>query len=175
MAHRWKTVVALGCLMILLSAVAFGLVVAATLASVLIIGTFMALIGIAEIVLAFSAPTWGRFFIWALAGLLYLAAGAVTIGQPAMAASFFTLFLGAGLVATGALRLIFGFGLGTGGPRAMVVLAGLVTLFLGLLILAGWPGNSLIVLGALLAADLLFYGLGWLSLGLALRSWPRGP
>ncbi|MCW2573885.1 MAG: hypothetical protein JWO88_3943 [Frankiales bacterium] len=173
MAH-WKLLVTLGCLMILLSAVAFMLVAAATLASVLIIGSFMSLIGIAEIVIAFSARTWGRFLIWALAGLLYLVAGVITISQPAFAASFFTLFLGAGLIATGAVRLLFGFGLGAGGPRGMVVLAGLVTLFFGLLILAGWPGDSLVVLGALLSADLLIYGVGWLSIGLALRSWAKG-
>ena len=76
----------------------------------------------------------------------------------------------AGLVATGLLRLIFGLGLGTGRSRTMVVLAGVVTLLLGLLILAGRPGHSLVVLGALLGADLLSYGVGWRRSGFALRS-----
>jgi uncharacterized membrane protein HdeD (DUF308 family) len=170
LADRWKTLVGLGILMILLSIGAFVMIAAATVASVLIIGTFMALIGVAEIVLAFQTRTWGRFFLWVVAGALYLVAGMITLGQPVMAASFFTIFLGAGLVATGAIRLIFGFGLGAGAPRGMVVVASVITLLLGLLIVAGWPGNSLVVLGALLSADLLFYGIAWLSLGLALRS-----
>jgi uncharacterized membrane protein HdeD (DUF308 family) len=175
LAVRWKTLAALGILMIVLSAVAFVLIAQATVASVLMIGAFMAVIGVAEIVLAFQARTWGRFLLWVVAGALYLLAGLVTLGQPVMAAAFFTLFVGAGLVATGAMRLVMAFGLGQGAPRGIVVLAAVITLLLGLLIVAGWPSNSLVVLGALLAADLLFYGIAWLSLAIALRNRPAGP
>ena len=45
----------------------------------------------------------------------------------------------------------------------------LITLLLGLLILARWPVNSVYILGLFLGIDLIFAGAGWLSLGFSLR------
>jgi uncharacterized membrane protein HdeD (DUF308 family) len=44
-----------------------------------------------------------------------------------------------------------------------------VTTLLGALILAGWPGNTMIILGTLFGVDLVFYGSSWIALGLKLR------
>jgi uncharacterized membrane protein HdeD (DUF308 family) len=173
LAPRWKTLVALGVLMLILSLVALAMLATATLASVLIIGTFMALTGIVEIGIAFQTRSWSRFFVWMIAGFFYLAAGFIAIAQPIFAASAFTLILGAGLAATGFLRIVLGISLSGNRPRGLVLLTGAITLLLGLVIVLGWPGNSAIVLGALLSADLLFYGLGWIAFGLALRSHGR--
>ncbi len=50
------------------------------------------------------------------------------------------------------------------------MLAGVVTTLLGVLILAGWPGNTLLILGTLFGVDMVFYGAGWIGLGLKLRA-----
>ena len=52
----------------------------------------------------------------------------------------------------------------------MVVLAAAVTILLGLIVVIGWPANSIWVLGTLLGVDLLFNGAGWVNFGLGLRA-----
>jgi uncharacterized membrane protein HdeD (DUF308 family) len=50
------------------------------------------------------------------------------------------------------------------------ILASLVTVVLGIIIVLGWPANSMFVLGLLLGIDLIFYGTNWIAFALALRA-----
>lgn len=168
LGHRWGWVVAFGVLSVVLGLAALELTVTATIASVFVIGIFMIVAGGSEIVLGFGSRSWGRFFLWIVAGLLYVVAGAIALAQPVIAAAFFTLMLGAGFLATGIMRLWLAFEMPSG-TRGWAMLSGVVTALLGVLILAGWPGNSLYLLGLLLGIDLVFYGVGWIGFGLTLR------
>jgi uncharacterized membrane protein HdeD (DUF308 family) len=56
-----------------------------------------------------------------------------------------------------------------GMPWIWIALSGVVTLLVGLIILAHWPISSLFVLGLFLGIDLIFAAAGWISLGLGLR------
>jgi uncharacterized membrane protein HdeD (DUF308 family) len=172
--RRWPWMAALGVLSVLLGCCALVLTVSATIASVLVIGVFMAIAGGMEIVMGVNSKTWSRFFLWIAAGLFYLAAGAVAIAQPILAAAVFTLMLGAGLVATGALRLWVASHM-PHGRRALPVTASLVTLGLGLVIVFGWPGNSVVVLGLLLGIDLIFNGGNWIAFAMTLRRHAHRP
>lgn len=165
---RWGVIVALGSLIAGLGVAALVLVVSATIASVYTIAIFMILAGGGEIAAGLAAKTWGRFLFWILAGLAYIVAAAFALAQPLIAAAFFTLLLGAGMTATGVIRIYFGAHLGA--PlRGPVLLAGGLTVLIGLLILAGWPENSFIILGVLLGLDLLFWGVALIGFGLRLR------
>jgi uncharacterized membrane protein HdeD (DUF308 family) len=81
--------------------------------------------------------------------------------------------LGAGLVASGVVRLFLSTHLPAGAPRWSAVASGIVTTLFGAVVLLGWPADSLVVLGTILGVDLIFSGAGWLSLGLALRARQR--
>lgn len=165
---RWGFIVALGALIAGMGAAALILVVSATIASVYTIAIFMILAGGAEIATGLSAKTWGRFLLWILAGLAYIVVAAFALAQPLVAAAFFTLVLGGGLIVTGAVRIFLGAHLGA--PlRGPVLLAGGLTALLGILIVGGWPENSFMVLGVLLGLDLLFWGAAWIVFGLQLR------
>ncbi|HYP58373.1 MAG TPA: DUF308 domain-containing protein [Beijerinckia sp.] len=166
--HRWGFFVAFGVLVGLLGLAALGLVVSATIASVYTIAIFMIIAGGAEIVTGFGAQSWGRFFLWILAGLCYIVVGAFALAQPLVAAALFTLMLGAGMVATGVVRIYIASQLGPG-HRGLVMLAGAVTALVGLLIILGWPANSFFILGILLGLDLFFWGASWIVFGLRLR------
>ena len=54
-------------------------------------------------------------------------------------------------------------------PWIWVVLSGVITLLLGLLILAHWPVSSLYILGVFLGIDLVMAGAAWIGLGFGLR------
>lgn len=166
---HWKGVVAFGLVSAVLGLVALALTVSATLASVLMIGVFMIVAGLAELALGFRMRSWRRFLVWEVAGVVYLCAGAFAMLQPEVATVVITLLLGAGLVATGLLRVIFGLQLGASPNRSLLLLSGTVTGLLGLVIVLGWPANSALVLGTLLGIDLLFNGIAWTMFGLRAR------
>jgi len=166
---KWGWIVALGIVYIIAGVIALGSIVMATVASVLVVGIMMIVAGIAEIINAFQLKGWGKFVIWALLGVLYIVAGFVTFENPLFAAAVLTLMLGAALVASGLVRIFLAFSMKRESPWIWVLLSSLVTLLLGLLILAHWPINSVYVLGIFLGVDLVMAGAAWIGLGLALR------
>lgn len=166
---KWGWFVGLGLLSAVLGIIALGLTVTATIVSVVVIGAFMIMTGVTEIVIGFQARSWGRVLYWELAGILYVLAGVFAIAEPFPASLVITLFLGAGLLATGAVRLVLGWRTHDAATRTPLILAGAVTALLGLIIVVGWPGNSLFVLGTLLGIDILFSGVSWTMFGLRLR------
>ena len=109
------------------------------------------------------------FFLWVVSGLFYLVFGAFALARPNVAAAALTAVVGVGL--PGRRRGAHLARLQTSGrpPRAFIVFAGVVTALLGGIILAGWPGNTMVVLGILFGVDLVFYGASWIALGLRLR------
>ena len=166
---KWGWIVALGVVYVFAGFVALGSVVMATVASVLIVGVMMIVAGAAEIINAFQIKSWGKFLIWALLGVLYIVAGFVTFENPLFAAVLLTLLLGASLVASGVVRLFLAFNMRREMPWIWVAFSAVITLLLGVLILARWPINSVYILGLFLGIDLVMAGTGWIGLGFGLR------
>lgn len=168
LTHRWPVVAGVGALTVLLGLAALVLTVSATIATIFVIGALMAIAGGMEIIVGFNAKTWGRFFLWIASGLIYVVAGAVAFAQPILAAAFFTIALGIGFLAAGAVRLWIASHMPPG-SRGAPTFSALVTLCLGAVIVLGWPGNSVVALGLLVGIDLIFYGANWIALAFALR------
>jgi len=167
---KWGWIVALGVVYVIAGLIALGSVVMATVASVLIVGIMMIVAGVAEIINAFQIKGWGKFLLWALLGVLYIVAGFVTFENPLLAAVLLTLMLGAALAASGIMRIFLAFSMKRESPWIWVAVSGVITLMLGLLILARWPVSSIYILGMFLGIDLVFAGAGWIGLGFGLRS-----
>jgi uncharacterized membrane protein HdeD (DUF308 family) len=163
-------IVALGVIYVIAGIIALGSVVMATVASVFVVGIMMLIAGVAEVINAFQIKSWGRFLFWLLLGLLYIVAGFTTFENPLLAAALLTLILGVVLVASGIMRIILAFSVQAGMPWIWIAVSGVITLLLGLIILAHWPVSSLYVLGLFLGIDLVIAGAGWIGLGLGLRS-----
>src|ERR1700758_2215096 len=162
-------IVGRGIVLLLAGLVALGSVVLATVASVLVVGVMMIIAGVAEVFSAFQIKSWGKFLLWVLLGVLYIIAGFVTFENPLLAAALLTLILGASLVACGIMRIILAFSMKRETPWIWVLLSGVITLLLGLLILAHWPVSSLYILGVFLGIDLIMAGVAWIGLGFGLR------
>jgi uncharacterized membrane protein HdeD (DUF308 family) len=166
---KWGWIVGLGVVYLIAGFVALGSVMMATVASVFVVGVMMIVAGIAEIINAFQLKGWGKFLIWALLGVLYIVAGFVTLQNPLLAAALLTLILGASLIASGLVRIFLAFSMKRESPWIWVLLSSVVTLLLGLLILAHWPISSVYVLGIFLGVDLVMAGAAWIGLGFALH------
>ena len=166
---KWGWIVALGVVYAVAGFVALGSVMTATVASVFLVGIMMIVAGIAEIINAFQLKGWGQFLIWVVLGAGYIVAGFVTLENPLFAAVVLTLVLGALLVAAGLVRVFLAFQMKRESPWKWLLLSSLVTLMLGVLILARWPISSVYVLGIFLGADLVVAGVAWIGLGLGLH------
>ena len=167
--HRWGWFLVLGILSIVFGALALAMVFTATFTAVYIIAVFMILAGASEVTVGVGAKAWGRSSLLVLGGLLYIVAGAFALARPGPAAAILTLALGITLLVTGLVRAVVGTHM-AGHARTTVIVGGAITALVGLLVVMGWPSNSVVVLGTLLGVDLLLTGVMWIGFALRLRS-----
>ena len=168
---KWGWILALGIVFLIAGVIALGSVVMATASAVFVIGIMMIMSGVAEIFAAFTVKSWGRAVLWILLGVLYVLAGIICFTNPFKAATILTLFLGLALMIGGVVRMFLAWQMRQAGkPWGWVVLSGLLSLLLGLIIVAHWPVSTEYTLGIFLGVDLIFIGSGWISIALALKS-----
>jgi uncharacterized membrane protein HdeD (DUF308 family) len=167
---RWGWIVAFGIISFLAGLIALGgSTMFATATAVYIVGFMMLFEGAAEIVAAFNAKDWSHRILWLLLGALYVFAGIICLQNPFAAATILTLLLGFALIIGGLVRIFLATRMRQGTPWGWVVFSGLISFFLGLIIVAHWPVSSFFVLGIFLGVDLIFIGSGWIAVGLALK------
>jgi uncharacterized membrane protein HdeD (DUF308 family) len=150
----------LGIVMIAAGAFALGDVMFATIISVKLIGLAAVIAGAFEVIYGFWIRGWG--LLWhVLLGLLYTAFGIILVIMPAVGALILTYVLGALLFASGIFRSVLAFAHWRESGW-MMLLSGIFGLLAGVLILFGFPTNSVWVLGIIVGIDLIAHGIAWL-------------
>lgn len=108
-----------------------------------------------------------------LATLLYLVVGIFTVLMPALSMEWWTLLIGACLVAAGILRMGVTITLWDTPGRFWRLFNALVSLVLGVMIIWGWPESSLWLIGTLIAVEMIFSGWTLMFLAMAPRETPE--
>jgi uncharacterized membrane protein HdeD (DUF308 family) len=169
---NWFWFVLLGIALIVLGCAALGSVVIASLATAVIIGMLILLGGFAETLGAFWCRGWSGFFLHLLSGVLSIVIGVLFLRAPVDALLALTLLVACFLMVGGIFKIVaalsYRFG-AWGWPLA----SGIIDLILGVLIWQEWPESALWVIGLFLGINLVFRGINWIALGLALRALPR--
>lgn len=143
---------------------------AATLAATMMAGWVFALLGIVQIFQAFQVQGWGGF-IWALLfGLLSLIVGGSLIFNPLAGMISLTLLVAVLFIATGVVKILYSFSLRPVTGWGWVLFSGLVSLVLGVMILADFPASAASILGILLGVELISNGVLFLFVALGLRN-----
>jgi uncharacterized membrane protein HdeD (DUF308 family) len=169
----WFGFVALGALLTALGIVGLIFVGFTTILSVLFVGWFFLIGGVAEVVHAIVRKGWSGFWLDLISGIITAAAGLLIVMHPLAGASVLTIFLGAMFLVGGIFRIAAGIAMRN--PYAgWFALHGVISLLLGVLIIAEWPNSLVWVMGTLVAIDLLMNGIRLIAFGLALRRIP-GP
>jgi uncharacterized membrane protein HdeD (DUF308 family) len=174
LSRAWWLFLLLGLVSIVVGFLAISSTVLATMASVLVFGVLLLVAGVTEVIHAIMVRNWRGFALHLLTAGLYLIVGLFMIEDPVRAATVLTLLIAAGFLVGGVLRIIFAL-VERFHSWGWVVLHGVVDLFLGGLILSGWPGSALWVIGLFLGIDLVFQGWSWVILGLTVRSFAAAP
>lgn len=167
---KWGWFVALGVGELIIGGVASANLMAANLASVLVIGAAMVVAGIFQVIHAFTARGLGGFLFWLLAGIVYAAAGAIILYDPVFASLTLSLTAGIFLIIAGVMRVWAGIHARPAAGWRWIAAAGVVTACVGAIVVAAWPGIGLWFLDAMLVVDLIFQGWGLIVFGLALRA-----
>lgn len=143
---------------------------AASLAAVALTGWLFLLIGSLQIAGVVLHGDWvGR--LWSgLIGVLGVALGVWLVTHPDKALLPLTFVVGWIFLAFGLLRVLIAWPMREGPFFWPLLLSGFLTAMLGMMILANFHTASLVVLGVLLAVELLSSGVAAIALALALRS-----
>jgi uncharacterized membrane protein HdeD (DUF308 family) len=167
--RHWGWLLAVGILSVILGTIGLGMTWMLTLVSVVYFGVLMIVIGGVQILQTFKCAGWKSIVLHSLIGLLYLAAGIMIVSRPLLASLTLTWMLGFALLAVGVMRIVVGVHhRGTSGWGG-AVLGGIITLLLGLMILARWPSSALWVIGLFLAIELIVNGWTQIVVAVAAR------
>jgi len=165
---NWGWLLALGILQLVMGVVGLAMTVAFTLATVLLFGLFLIIAGVAQIVQTFTAKGWRSNMLHVAIAVLYLVLGLVIINNPVLASLAVTLSLGFLFTITGVIRAVMAFQMKNSKNWGWYVLNAIVSIILGLLIIAQWPTSGLWIIGLFVAIELIFDG--WSSIMIALAA-----
>jgi uncharacterized membrane protein HdeD (DUF308 family) len=166
---NWLWFVVLGAALIALGSVALSSVVVASIVSTVAIGAVMIAAGAGEILGAFWVRYWSGFFLHLLSGVLTGVVGLLLLKAPIEGTATLTLLIASFLLVGGIFSTVTAISYrfaAWGWP----VFGGFLNILLGLLILAEWPASSLWVIGTFVGINLIFRGVNWVALGLAVKT-----
>ena len=166
--RNWGWILALGIALVILGMIAIGDVVFFTVVSVIFLGWVLLIGGVVEAVQAFRHRKGGSFFLHLLSAVLAVVVGFMLLENPQAGALVLTLMLAVYFIAGGLFR-IFGALTMRLPSWGWMVFNGVVTLLLGVLVLAHWPVSGVWVIGLFIGIDLIITGWSRVMLALAVR------
>ena len=140
-----------------------------SLVATLFVGWVLIFSGAATLYGAFSIRGVGPFFGALLLGLLSVAGGVFILARPGFGELGITLGLGSLFMVQGAYEAVLAFEVRPAPGWGWMLVSALASVLLSLVILAGWPGVSLIALGAIIGVNFLSSGLAFLMVGAAAK------
>ena len=166
----WGWLLGLGILLSVLGLVLIAAPALGTLAIDLLVGWFLIIGGIAQLVHAFMEKAWRGFLLELASGALYLVVGVLLVFYPIAGAQALTIFLAAFLLVEGFVRIAMAMRLRPAHGWGWLLFGGIVTVILALLIWSQWPASALWVIGLLVGINLLFTGWSLTMMAIAMRA-----
>ena len=169
LVQYWGWFLAFGIGLLVLGGVAVARSVTATVATMLFFGWLLVFASGIEIAQAVMVGQWAGFFHHLLSAILFGVTGLLLVTRPMISAEVVTVVIAMFLLIGGLFQLIGSLAIALPGWGWQAA-DGIITLVLGLLVLAQWPASGLWVIGLLVGIDLILYGGAWIALALRLRS-----
>lgn len=142
----------------------------ATLAAALLAAWTFVLFGVLQIIQAFRVRGWSGFLWSLLLGVVTLAVGISILARPGAGIVSLTVLVAIMFLVLGVVKLMYAFALRPISGWVWVLVSGLISLLLGVMILADMPWSAAAVLGILLAVELLSNGVFLLFVAFGLRA-----
>jgi uncharacterized membrane protein HdeD (DUF308 family) len=162
--------VVLGVVTLVAGFLAMGSPLASGLAVAVLIGIALVIGGIARIMGAFSAGSFGQGVLAFIGGMITFAAGLALAGRPGIGLTTLTLLLGIYLVVDGISSAILAFHVRPEKGWGSMLFSAVMGVLLGFLLLREWPLSGLWAIGTLTGVNLVISGFSMISIGSAARS-----
>lgn len=130
----------------------------AGIATTVLIGFLLFTSGIVETLFAFRAPSFGKGALVFLFGGLSVAAGVVMLFWPGEGLGALTLILAVFFVAGGIVDLILAFKLKPAAGWGWTLFGGIVSILLGVLLIASWPFSGIWAVGVYVGVRMVIHG-----------------
>src|SRR3974377_181585 len=168
----WGWFLVFGILLMILGAACVGKAQTATTFSILALGWVLAISAVVWLVSSFYAWSWSGFFVYLLNAIIRGVTGYLLIRHPDAGAEGVTMVLAALFIVGGLFRAagasVIQF------PRwGWTVFAGLVSVALGVYLLATWSTSSTFFVGIAIGIDLIFDGAALIGFAGAIHSLPN--
>lgn len=169
----WGAPMVVGILLILGGIFALSAAMLTSLVSVIFLGVLLLIVGVVEIVSAFSRRRSQSFLLYFLAGLLTVVVGALFLWRPLGGLASLTLLFTLYLFTSGLFHCLTS--VADRYPRWGWDFAyGIVTIALGAYIVASWPVSTLFILGVLVAIEIIARGAALVAASWVLRDIQHG-
>jgi uncharacterized membrane protein HdeD (DUF308 family) len=167
----WGWFLVSGIVLMVLGAACIAKSQTATTFSILALGWILAISGVVWLVGAFQTWTWGGFFVYLLNAIIRCVTGYLLIRHPDSGAEAVTMIVAALFIVGGLFRAI-GAGMIQFPRWGWTVFAGLVSVALGVYLLATWSTASTYFIGLAIGVDLVFDGAALAGFAGAIHSLP---
>lgn len=167
--RQWWCLVALGVLLSICGFIAIAFPLASSVGVTVAFGIVLMVSGLALVISAFWTGTWSAFLVHLMAGIVYTVTGFMVSEAPLESTAVITMLAASMFCVIGVFRIAsaismrysqWGWGL----------LNGCVTLLLGVMVFKQFPESALWLIGTLFGVDMIFNGITWSAIGLALRN-----
>lgn len=158
-----------GIVLVVLGVLAMIAPMASGVAIAYLVGALVLIGGIARLLFAFSASTFGEGALAFLIGLLMVIGGIALLTHPLLNLVSLTLLLAIYFAVTGVFAVVHAFQMKPAAGWGMVLLNGVVTLLLALVIWSSWPISGTWAIGVLVGVQLLMTGFQLLAVSGAVK------
>lgn len=161
----WRSLEVGGILLVFLGLLAVVFPLVAGVSVSLVLGGLLVVVGLVHVAHAFRARGWTGFAGQVLLAVVYAFAGISLLANPMLGLTTLTLLLIAYLLISGLVEVGVGLRL-RGQPRWTYLLAsGVLSVVLGLILIAGFPSTAVWVLGLYVGVNLIATGVAMVLMG----------
>lgn len=150
-----------------IAAIAFPIL--STVVATSVLGALLLIAGCLMIASAFTIQGAGPFFGALLISLLSIGAGVFLLANPSAGAIALTLVLGIIFLVQSAFEIVFSLEIRPFPGWVGMLISGLLSLLMAILIIATWPGISLIALGIIFGVNFISTGVAYVIVSRSLR------
>ncbi|NLD99934.1 MAG: HdeD family acid-resistance protein [Fibrobacter sp.] len=162
----------LGIALMLLGIVTIGLSWITTTVVFILLGISLSIRGIIDTVVSFFEFRKRRFYQHLFGGIFSLIVGLLILVRPGLTAAVITFLIGAFLLTSGVIRAVMA-PVEHHANWGWMMLGGVVSLILGIWVLAAWPAISLFLVGTIVGVEILAQGIAFTVLPFAGQSFHK--
>ena len=167
--EKWGWLLVFGIIFLVLGIIGLGMTFFLTKIVALYVGFLILIGGVSQLYLAFSTKGWKGSILNILIGILYIIVGIEIIANPVLASVVLTLLLAITILVIGVVRIILALQLRPLENWIWTLIGGLITVLLGIMILAKWPASGLWVIGLFIAIEMIVNGWSLITVALAAK------